>query len=281
MTSPIQAFIFDWAGTMVDFGCCAPVVALQKVFAAEGLALTDADARVDMGVAKMDHIRNILGREPMKSLWTEKSGQAPNEADVQRLHDAVIPMMRDAAAECAEMIPGAVALYQQLIEKGVKVGSGTGYTPDMMTAIRPKAAEQGYDPAVVVCAGETAFGRPTPLMTWKAMVDLGVWPARACIKVDDATVGIIEGREAGTWTIGLAASGNGVGLSLEQYRALSPAERAEKVIASAQALAAAGADYVVASVADIPRFLAELETRIAADERPGLGGRIYIDFNAL
>jgi hypothetical protein len=26
--------IFNWAGTMVEFGCCAPLVALQKAFGA-------------------------------------------------------------------------------------------------------------------------------------------------------------------------------------------------------------------------------------------------------
>ena len=53
--SRLQAFdlvIFDWAGTMVDFGCCAPVVALQEAFARRGVALAEADARADMGKAK-------------------------------------------------------------------------------------------------------------------------------------------------------------------------------------------------------------------------------------
>jgi beta-phosphoglucomutase-like phosphatase (HAD superfamily) len=47
----IKAFIFDWAGTMIDFGCMAPVQALQAVFAAEGVDLSDAEARADMGMA--------------------------------------------------------------------------------------------------------------------------------------------------------------------------------------------------------------------------------------
>jgi hypothetical protein len=44
--------IFDWAGTMVDFGCQAPVIALIEAFAAEGVAIDEAAARRDMGVAK-------------------------------------------------------------------------------------------------------------------------------------------------------------------------------------------------------------------------------------
>jgi beta-phosphoglucomutase-like phosphatase (HAD superfamily) len=31
--------VLDWAGTMVDFGCQAPVKALVEAFAAEGVAM--------------------------------------------------------------------------------------------------------------------------------------------------------------------------------------------------------------------------------------------------
>jgi phosphonoacetaldehyde hydrolase len=105
-------------------------------------------------------------------------------------------------------------------------------------------------------------------MTWKAMVDLGVWPARACVKVDDATVGIQEGVEAGVWTIGVAASGNGVGLALAEFTALSSEDRKTRVAASAKALRAAGAHFVVNSVADIPALLPELEARITTGASP-------------
>ena len=97
----------------------------------------------------------------------------------------------------------------------------------MMADILTSAAEQGYAPEMVVCAGETPSGRPAPLMTWKALIALDAWPARACIKVDDAPVGIEEGRLAGCWTIGLSASGNGVGLDLEAFSELPAEQRRE------------------------------------------------------
>ena len=77
---------------------------------------------------------------------------------------------------------------------GIRIGSGTGYTREMMADILPRAAEQGYAPEIVVCAGETPSGRPAPLMIWKALIEMDAWPARACIKVDDAPVGIEEGK---------------------------------------------------------------------------------------
>ncbi len=268
--SPIKAFVFDWAGTMVDFGSLAPVRALQALFAREGLDLSEAEARADMGMAKRAHISAILRRDPQRSAWYEGHGTEPSDADLDRLMEGLGPDMMRAAAETADLIPGAADLVNTLRAKGVRIGSGTGYSRAMMQAILPRAEAQGYTPDLVVCAGETAEGRPSPLMTWKALVELGAWPARACVKVDDAVVGIREGREAGVWTIGVAASGNGTGLDHAAFMALSSEDRKARVDASATQLSDAGADIVVDSVADIARLLPALEARIAAGERPGI-----------
>ena len=128
----------------------------------------------------------------------------------------------------------------------------------MMTDILPIAEAQGYKPDMLVCAGETLAGRPSPLMLWKNLVELGAWPASACVKVDDAEVGIAEGRAAGVWTIGVAASGNGVGLSYEAFEALSPEDRAERVGKARDALEKAGAHLVIDTVAELPDALARL-----------------------
>jgi hypothetical protein len=52
--------VLDWAGTMVDFGCQAPVKALVEAFAAGGVAIEAALARQDMGKSKADHVRSLL-----------------------------------------------------------------------------------------------------------------------------------------------------------------------------------------------------------------------------
>jgi phosphonoacetaldehyde hydrolase len=138
----------------------------------------------------------------------------------------------------------------------------------MMQAILPRAADQGYVPDTVVCAGDTAEGRPSPLMLWKALVEMGVWPARVCVKVDDAEVGMGEGRSAGCWTVGIAASGNGVGLNRSDLEALLPAQREVLLDTARETLMAAGAHMVVDTVADLPAALTEIERRILAGETP-------------
>ncbi len=271
LTGAIKAVVFDWAGTMVDFGCMAPVDALIAAFACEGVAITAPEARADMGRAKRDHVRALMAMPRIASAWADANGAAPGGADGDRLFAALEPLMRVQAARCADLIPGAVELATSLRAQGVKVGSCTGYTRPMMTDVAPLAAAQGYAPDVIVCAGETPSGRPSPLMLWQALVTIDAWPAWACVKVDDAEVGIGEGRAAGCWTIGLAASGNGVGLGLDAFRALDEAERKARTAVAASSLTEAGADYVADTVAELGPVLEAIADRIRAGERPAGG----------
>ena len=167
-------------------------------------------------------------------------------------------LFRSAGDECALLVPGAAEVAARLRAAGVRIGSCTGYSRDMMAGILPAAAAQGYAPDLVVCAGETAEGRPSPLMLWKNLVELGAWPASACVKVDDAAVGIAEGRAAGVWTVGVAASGNGVGLTTEALAALDPTDRRARIDAARADLLAAGAHVVIDTVADLPDALGRL-----------------------
>ena len=265
----IKAVVFDWAGTMVDFGCRAPVEALIDAFAAEGVTLSTAAARREMGMAKRAHVAAILANPEVVESWIEARGAEPGEADLERIFQALGPLMIRSADRCSDLIPGAARVAQDLEARGVRIGSGTGYSPDMMAPILRRAAEQGYAPEVVICAGDTPTGRPSPQPLWQALIRLDAWPAHLCVKVDDAEVGVQEGRHAGCWTVGVAASGNGVGLSLEELNALSEDDRRARIGLAGAVLKGAGAHLIIDSVADLPVALEEIERRIAAGERPG------------
>ncbi|MEJ0064663.1 MAG: phosphonoacetaldehyde hydrolase [Caulobacteraceae bacterium] len=251
--------IFDWAGTMVDFGCRAPVAALIEAFARHGVTLDEPEVRADMGKAKADHVRALLAQPEVCAAWTEANGAAPEETDVAALMDDLGPLMREAAAQAAELIPGAADTVAALRAAGLKVASSTGYTREMMEPVLVRAAEQGYAPDHLVCANETPEGRPAPLMIYKACAELGVWPLSRVVKVDDAEAGIAEGRAAGCFTVGVSASGNGVGLSRAALAALDPSDRAARLAIAAAGLRAAGADLVIETVADLIPALGRAE----------------------
>jgi phosphonoacetaldehyde hydrolase len=242
--------IFDWAGTMVDFGSEAPVRALIEGFGAEGVVIDAATARRDMGKAKIDHVRSLLGEPAVAAAWRARHGHASTEADVEVLIARLGPLMREHASRAATLIAGARQTFDRLRAAGLRVASSTGYTREMMQPLLAQAAEQGYLPEHLVCSGETPAGRPSPLMIYKACAELGVWPLSRVIKVDDAVVGIAEGTAAGAFTVGVA-SGNTLGLSLDELQALSASERASRLAATRQALLDAGADVAIDSVADL------------------------------
>ena len=243
--------IFDWAGTMVDFGCEAPVKALIEAFADNGVAIDAAAARRDMGRAKVDHVRALLAMPAVADAWRSRFSRAADDNDVERLMARLGPLMRERAAEASELIPGALDMLEQLKAAGVRVASSTGYTRDMMQPVLARAAAQGYVPEHLVCSGETPAGRPAPLMIYKACAELGVWPLSRAVKVDDSEVGVAEGRAAGAFTVGVAASGNSAGLSLAEYRTMPAALRESRLEAARRSLMSAGADLVVDSVADL------------------------------
>jgi phosphonoacetaldehyde hydrolase len=242
--------IFDWAGTMVDFGCMAPVKALIDAFAQEGVEVSEAAVRRDMGKAKADHVRSLLAYPNVAAAWHTRHCRGPNERDVESLMVRLGPLMREHAAQAATLIPGVRATFDSLRTAGLRVASSTGYTRDMMAPVLARAAEQGYIPEHVVCAGETPAGRPTPLMIYKACADLGVWPLNRVVKVDDAEAGIAEGKAAGVFTVAVA-SGNALGLPLDALDALPPVQRTARTEAAYEVLRATGADLVLDSVADL------------------------------
>jgi phosphonoacetaldehyde hydrolase len=247
--------IFDWAGTMVDFGCEAPVKALIEAFRAEGVHIDEAAARRDMGKAKIDHVRSLLSYPAVAAAWAKVHGRPAEAKEVDGLMARLGPLMREHAARASALIPGAKQTFDGLRAAGIRVASSTGYTREMMQPVLKHAAEQGYVPEHLVCSGETPAGRPSPLMIYKACAELGVWPLSRVVKVDDAEAGIAEGKAAGAFTVGVT-SGNQVGLSYEAFHALPAAERNSRVQAARQSLMDAGANVVIESVAElIPTLL--------------------------
>ncbi len=264
----VRAVIFDWAGTVVDHGSLAPMGAFVDAFAAFGVPLTVADARGPMGMAKRPHVEALLALPHVRQAWTARHGRPPDGRDVDAVYADFLPRTVAAAADHARVIPGVADVVGALRGAGLRIGSTTGYTREIMAAITPAAAREGFGPDSLVCTGDTPEGRPTPFMIYRSLLDLGVWPAWAAVKVDDTEVGIAEGLNAGTWTVGVAVTGNLFGLSLEDTEALSAAEFDRRRADAADRLTAAGAHYVVDGVADLLPVVHAIEGRLARGERP-------------
>lgn len=264
----LKAVVFDWAGTMIDHGSRAPMGAFVKVFAEFGVPITVEEARRPMGLPKWDHIKALLTHPDISARWQEVHGSAPTDRDVDRVFEVFVPLNASVVTDFADLIPGVLETHARLRARGLKLGSTTGYTRDIMERLVPAAASQGLVLDNLVCAGDLPSGRPGPLMMYKCFLDLDVWPASRIVKVDDTEAGIAEGLAAGCWTVGVALSGNAVGLSRGELAALSELEIAGVRQRATGQLARCGAHFVIDSVAGLEAVIDQIEGRLARGERP-------------
>ncbi|MFS3133992.1 phosphonoacetaldehyde hydrolase [Gluconacetobacter sacchari] len=271
----IEAVIFDWAGTLVDFGSFAPMAAFVETFAGFGIAIGIDEARRPTGLAKRPHVAALLKQPRIAAAWSDIHGGPPDDGAIDRVYGVFVPRTVAVAARHADVIPGAAACVAALRRRGLRIGSTTGYTREIMEAIMPAARAQGVEVDCLVCAGETPSGRPGPLMLWRNMIALDVWPAWKAVKVDDTIVGVAEGRNAGAWSIGVAVSGNVFGCTQEETAAMPPGEFTARRDRARRVLLEAGAHEVIDSVADLPDAVARLDARLAAGERPEDVGRVF------
>ena len=265
---PLQAVILDWAGTTMDYGCFAPAVVFREVYKRKGVGITIEQAREPMGAHKKVHIRQISQMEPVAQKWEEVHGRRPNEDDVGEMFEAFVPLQLDCLAEYADLIPGTLEAVADFRRRGMKVGSTTGYTEEMMDLLCREAEKRGYVPDATVCATQVPAGRPAPWMCLQNAFDLQIYPMEAFVKVGDTLPDIAEGLNAGMWTIGLAKTGNEMGMTEAEVKALEPEVRAAKLERAYHRMYHAGAHYVVDGIGEAFPLVDEINTRLARGERP-------------
>ncbi|WP_119309302.1 phosphonoacetaldehyde hydrolase [Cohaesibacter haloalkalitolerans] len=254
----IKAVVFDWAGTLVDFGSFAPMGVFVKCFEQFGIKASIKQARAPMGLPKWAHIRAMMDDEAIAAQWLANYGHVPTDADVDSIYEIFVPMNEKVAADYAGLVPGALETIAWLRARGIRIGSTTGYTRSIMEHVLPVVKAQGFEPDNLICADDLAEGRPGPLGMYQTFVDLAVYPPSAVIKVDDTVPGLKEGVAAGCITVGLALSGNFVGRTPEELDAMPEEEIASLRQAATVLLKEGGADHVIDTVADLPALIETL-----------------------
>ncbi|MGO0061586.1 phosphonoacetaldehyde hydrolase [Brevibacillus fluminis] len=263
----IKAVIFDWAGTTVDYGCFAPLDVFIEVFRKRGIEVLHEEARAPMGLLKWDHIDTMLKMERIANLWKEKYGRAPTEKDVDMLYADFEPMLFSILKNYCTPIPGVLELVERLRRDGIKIGSTTGYTKEMMAVVAPEAKKRGYAPDSLVTPTEMPQGRPYPWMCYQNAINLGVYPMKHVIKVGDTLSDIKEGVSAGAWSVGILKGSSELGMSEQEVAACDPDELADRMEAVAKKFKAAGADYIIDTIGDLDKVIPKINLRLAQGER--------------
>ena len=265
---PLKAIVFDWAGTLLDFGSQAPVLAVVSVFRSFDVPVSIDEARGPMGMAKRDHLRTMLEMPRIAEAWQTVHRAPADEAAIDKLYARFLETQKTFLADHAKLIPGALEAVADCRRRGMRIGSTTGYTRELMEVIIPAARAQGLEVDAMYCASDFAAGRPAPWMSFENARELGVYPMAAIVKVDDTIVGVEEGLNAGMWSVGLSVSGNMIGLNETELAALPPAELSARRQAAVERMEAAGAHFVIDSVAELPGILNQIEQLLAAGETP-------------
>ena len=259
--TPLKAVIFDWAGTTVDYGSRAPTQVFLEIFRRRGVTITTAEAREPMGRAKRDHIAAVAAMPRVAEAWRVAHGRTPVDADVQAMYDEFLPLQKETLARGSDIIPGVIEAVDECRLRGLRIGSTTGYTRALMEVVAPMAAKHGYAPDVTICSDDVPAGRPAPWMNFRAAEMMNVYPLSSVVIVDDTPVGIEAAVNAGGIAVGISQTGNALGLSESEVAALDPSDLHKRLAAIEQEFRAAGAHYVIRSVAELPELIAQISKK--------------------
>jgi phosphonoacetaldehyde hydrolase len=264
----IRLVVFDWAGTTVDHGSCAPVAPFVSAFARQSVEVMPAEVRGPMGVHKKDHIRALLLLPDVADRWRAAHGRDWTEADVEDVYQSFIPLQMETLTAHAAPIEGVPSAVAELRQRGIKIGGTTGYFRAAADRLAPAARRLGYAPDISLCPDDVPAGRPAPWMIFRIMEASGIYPPAAVVKIGDTIPDIEEGRNAGVWSVGVTQTGSIVGCMAEEFVAMPAQERFDRVAAAARQLIAAGAHAVISSAAEAPALIDRLNDRLRRGERP-------------
>jgi phosphonoacetaldehyde hydrolase len=257
----IEAVVFDWAGTMIDYGCFAPLEAFLEIFRKRGVAITVDEAREPMGMLKIEHIRTLCRMPRIRQEWINVYGTEPSEKDVLSMNEEFEAILFSILPDFTTPLPGAVELAARLRERGMKIGSTTGYTKAMMAIVAPKAKEKGYAPDCYFTADDVNAGRPYPWMCYRNAMELDVYPMNRMLKVGDTVTDMKEGKNAGMRTVGVILGSSELGLSEEEVRQMDDSDLEQKMNTVRQRLIEGGADFVIDRISDLDQVIEQVEER--------------------
>jgi phosphonoacetaldehyde hydrolase len=266
--SQLQAAILDWAGTVVDFGSFAPTQIFVEAFAEFGVEVSLAEARGPMGMGKWDHIRTLCDVPAIAERYRAAFGRLPNDADVTAIYERFMPLQIAKIAEHSALIPGALDTITRLRNQGLKIGSCSGYPAVVMEKVVQLAERNGYVADHVVATDEVPNGRPHPAQALANVIALGISDVAACVKVDDTTPGILEGRSAGMWTVALTCSGNALGLTYAQFKDLPAEQLAKERVRIAQLFEGSRPHYLIDTINELPAVIDDINARLKRGETP-------------
>jgi phosphonoacetaldehyde hydrolase len=184
------------------------------------------------------------------------------------MYQEFISIQLECLPQYVNIIPGALETLAKLRARDIKVGVTTGYNTEMTDIVMNGMKEQGFVPDSVICSGNVPVGRPAPWMIFRSMQELGVFPIESVVKIGDTLPDIESGLNAGVWTIGVAKTGNMMGLSEDEILSLPENDLKDHLEKNYNIMYRAGAHYVIDGVDDSIRAIYEVTRCLSEGCKP-------------
>ena len=180
----IALVVCDLAGTAIsDSG---------EVASAFSAAL--ADHGVEASSEQISTVRGASKREAIARLIEPKYGS--DRARVEEVYASFKDHLQRVFTEHAAPIPGAVATFAWLRNRGIKLAFNTGFDRDI-TEILLDALKWRDTAQAVICGDDVVQGRPAPYMIFHAMEATGVMSVREVLNVGDTVSDLQAAHNAG------------------------------------------------------------------------------------
>lgn len=129
----------------------------------KGLIIDVVQTRKPMGLPKIQHIRELLSMPEVNEQFATRYQRAWTEEDVVELNRLFEKHLFASLENYTDPIPGVIPTLEKLRAEGLKIGSTTGYTREMMNVVLPAAQAKGY--RVDYCATPNLLPADVRLLT--------------------------------------------------------------------------------------------------------------------
>ena len=208
-----------------------------------------------MGLPKIQHIRELLSMPDVNEQFTARYQRAWTEEDVVELNRLFEKHLFASLENYTDPIPGVIPTLEKLCAAGIKIGSTTGYTREMMDVVLPAAQAKGYHVDYCATPNLLPAGRPAPYMIFENLTKLAVPSLDAVIKVGDTIADILEGVNAKVYSVGVILGSNEMALTEAETKSMPASELEARIADVKERMLAAGASYVIRTIEELPALI--------------------------
>ncbi|MEA5582208.1 beta-phosphoglucomutase [Nodularia harveyana UHCC-0300] len=186
--SHIQGVIFDLDGVLTDTAEYH-YEAWQKLADEEGMEFSRQDNEALRGISRRASLMLIIKNREYSESEIQEMLERKNRYYVELIED-VTPK---------DMLPGAIALLNELREQGIKIAIGSASKNAQMVVALLGIADQ-VD--AIADGYSVQQPKPAPDLFLYAAEKLAV-PSQQCVVIEDAAAGVEAALAAGMWAVGL------------------------------------------------------------------------------